>query len=127
MLISRMKKFIAGCRSYRSVVILSFLIALAGCGLTPQNAVDDSVEDDAGDATQVWRASEVPFQLCETDTFVVSELSFTREGDVLTGTLSLVSGQTGLMASGPFEGTVSGEAVTGYSGIIRRCRGNIRR
>ena len=108
-----MKKFIAGCRSYRSVVVFSFLIALAGCGLTPQNAVDDPIGDGAQGAEEVWRASEVPFQLCDTDTFVVSELSFTRSGDVLSGTLSLVSGQTGLMASGPFEGTVSGEEVTG--------------
>ena len=110
MLISRMKKFIAGCRSYRFAAIFSLIIALAGCGLTPQNTVDDPV---GGDAAQVWRASEVPFQLCEIDTFVVSELNFTREGDALSGTLSLVSGQTGLMASGPFEGTVSGETVTG--------------
>ena len=106
-----MKKLTSGW-SYRLVVSSLLFLILAGCGVTSQN-VDDTGDSAQGDASEVWRASAVPFQLCESDTFVVSELSFTRSGDALEGTLMLTSGQTGLMASGPFTGTLSGDKITG--------------
>ena len=106
-----MKKFIGWCSTYWSAVLLLFI--LTGCTLTSQTDQPLPIGDSVEGAEEVWRASEVPFQLCDTDTFVVSELSFTRSGDTLSGTLILISAQTGLTASGPFEGLVAGEEVTG--------------
>ena len=105
-----MKKIIA----WRSIYWSAFLlVALAGCNLTTQEVGQEPGGEVAEGAAEVYRASAVPFQLCELNTFVVSELTFTRDGDALDGTLMLTSGQTGLKASGPFSGTVSGEEVTG--------------
>ena len=101
-----MKKLTNGW-SYRLLVSSLLFFALAGCGVTSQN-VDDTGDNVEGDSSEVWRASAVPFQLCESDTFVVSELSFTRSGDTLEGALILTSGADRLDGVGAVYGDAFG-------------------